>query len=35
MHADNPRYHLAVRIWQHLPLGVANWLGPHVVRSIP
>jgi serine/alanine adding enzyme len=35
MHADNPRYRLAVRIWQHLPLGVANWLGPHVVRSIP
>jgi FemAB-related protein (PEP-CTERM system-associated) len=35
MHADNPRYRLAVRVWQHLPLGVANWLGPRVVRSIP
>jgi FemAB-related protein (PEP-CTERM system-associated) len=35
MHADNPRYRLAVRIWQHLPLGVANWLGPRLVRSIP
>ena len=35
MHADNPRYRLAVRIWQHLPLGVANWLGPRIVRAIP
>ncbi|HEV2424407.1 MAG TPA: FemAB family XrtA/PEP-CTERM system-associated protein [Terriglobia bacterium] len=35
LHADNPRYRLAVRIWQHLPLGVANWLGPRVARSIP
>jgi FemAB-related protein (PEP-CTERM system-associated) len=35
MHAENPRYRLAVRVWQHLPLGVANWLGPRVVRSIP
>jgi len=34
-HADNPRYRWAVRVWQHLPLGVANWLGPRVVRSIP
>lgn len=36
MHADNPRrYCLAVRIWPHLPLGVANGVGPRVVRSIP
>lgn len=35
MHADNPRYRLAVRVWQRLPLGVANWLGPRVVRCIP
>ena len=32
---DNPRYRLAVRLWQKLPLGVANWLGPRIVRSIP
>ncbi len=35
MHANNPRYRLAVRVWQHLPMSVANWLGPRVVRSIP
>lgn len=35
LHADNPRYQLAVRMWQRLPLGVANWLGPRVVRFIP
>ena len=32
---DNPRYRLAIRVWQKLPLGVANWLGPRIVRSIP
>lgn len=35
MRPDNPRYRWAIRLWQHLPLGVANWLGPHIVRSIP
>ena len=32
---SNPRFRLAVRVWQKLPLGVANWLGPRIVRSIP
>jgi FemAB-related protein (PEP-CTERM system-associated) len=32
---DNPRFKLAIRLWQRLPLGLANWLGPRVVRSIP
>lgn len=31
----NPKFQLAVRTWQRLPLTVANWLGPHIVRSIP
>jgi FemAB-related protein (PEP-CTERM system-associated) len=35
MHADSPRYRMAVQIWKHLPLAVANWLGPPIVRSIP
>ena len=29
------RFHLAVRLWKHLPLPVANGLGPLIVRSIP
>lgn len=32
---DNPRFHLAVEAWKRLPLGVANLLGPRIVRAIP
>ena len=32
---DNPRYRFATKVWQHLPLAVANQLGPRIVRSIP
>lgn len=32
---DNPRFRLAVQMWKRLPLGVANALGPRIVRSIP
>ncbi len=31
----NPKFQLAIRAWQRLPLAVANTLGPHIVRSIP
>jgi serine/alanine adding enzyme len=31
----NRKYALAIWAWQHLPLTVANWLGPKIVRSIP
>ncbi len=32
---NNPRYHWATRVWKHLPLYLANRLGPRIVRSIP
>ncbi|MDP7396749.1 MAG: FemAB family PEP-CTERM system-associated protein [Lentisphaeria bacterium] len=32
MNPDDPKYKLAVTMWRHLPLGVANWLGP-ILRS--
>lgn len=32
---DNPRYRWATRVWKHLPLDIANSIGPHIVRSIP
>jgi serine/alanine adding enzyme len=32
---DNPRFRLAIRLWQRLPLSVANRLGPRIVRFIP
>ncbi len=30
----NPRYQRAIRIWQRLPLAVANRIGPMVVRNL-
>ncbi len=32
---DAAKYRLAVRIWQRLPLALANALGPQIVRHIP
>jgi len=32
---ENPRYHWATKVWQRLPLAIANRLGPRIVRSIP
>ena len=32
---DNPRYALAIKIWQHLPLHITNWLGPKIVKNLP
>ena len=32
---QNPRYALAVRLWKKLPLGLANTIGPWIVRNIP
>lgn len=30
----NPRFQWAIRCWRRLPLGVANYLGPHIVRYL-
>jgi FemAB-related protein (PEP-CTERM system-associated) len=32
---QNPRYRLAVRVWQRLPVPVTKMLGPSIVRNIP
>lgn len=32
---ENRNYRLAIRLWQRLPLCVANLLGPAIVRGIP
>lgn len=32
---DNAKFHLAIQLWKHLPLAVANLLGPRIVRSLP
>lgn len=31
---SNPKYQLMIKTWRRLPLGFANWLGPHIVRSL-
>ncbi|MFO1217485.1 MAG: FemAB family XrtA/PEP-CTERM system-associated protein [Burkholderiaceae bacterium] len=31
---SNPKYRLMIEAWRRLPLPVANWLGPHVVRGL-
>jgi FemAB-related protein (PEP-CTERM system-associated) len=35
VNTDNPRYHFAIQVWKHLPLTVANQLGPRIVRGLP
>jgi serine/alanine adding enzyme len=35
MNPDNPKFDLAIRIWQRLPVSVATAIGPHVIRNIP
>ena len=31
---SNAKYKLMIETWRRLPIGVANWLGPFVVRSL-
>ena len=35
LNPENPRFRLAVRLWQRLPLFVTNLLGPRIVRCLP
>ncbi|MGQ0834932.1 MAG: FemAB family XrtA/PEP-CTERM system-associated protein [Gammaproteobacteria bacterium] len=31
----NPKYRAAIAAWRRLPLPVANWLGPRIVKNLP
>jgi FemAB-related protein (PEP-CTERM system-associated) len=31
---SNAKYQLLIKTWRKLPIGVANWLGPFIVRSL-
>lgn len=31
----NPKYTAAIRIWQHLPVGLTRLLGPAIVKNLP
>lgn len=35
LNPHNPKYRLAIKIWQQLPVAVTKVLGPRIVRSIP
>ena len=35
LNPDNPRYQLAVRMWQHLPVPLTRLIGPSIVKNIP
>ncbi len=35
LNPQNPKYALAIRLWQNLPVAVANLLGPHIVKHLP
>ncbi len=30
----NPKYQLLIKVWQRMPLMLANFIGPHIVRGI-
>lgn len=35
LNPQNPKYALAIRIWQHLPVPVATFIGPRVAKYLP
>ena len=35
LNPDNPRYALAIKVWQRLPLRVTTALGPLIVKNLP
>lgn len=32
---ETPLLKAATQAWSHLPIGVARWLGPHLIRGVP
>ena len=35
LNVQNPKYQFAIKMWQRLPLGVAEAIGPYISRNIP
>jgi serine/alanine adding enzyme len=35
LNPENPKFDLAIKLWKKLPLALANFLGPKIVRSLP
>lgn len=35
LNPSNPKYRLFIRVWRNLPLTIANFLGPKIVKNFP
>jgi FemAB-related protein (PEP-CTERM system-associated) len=35
LNPDNPKYRMAIKIWQQMPVALTKVIGPRIVRSIP
>ena len=35
LNPKNPKYEMAIKVWQRLPVGVTRLIGPPIVRNIP
>lgn len=35
LNIKNPKYEMAIKAWQRLPLGLTKLIGPYIVRNIP
>ena len=35
LNPENPKYRLAIWLWQRLPLSLTKWIGPKIVRCLP
>lgn len=31
---SNAKFHFLIEAWRRMPIGLANWLGPHIVRNL-
>lgn len=31
---NNPKYQMFIKLWRKMPLGMTQWLGPHIVRNL-
>jgi hypothetical protein len=35
LNPDNPKYRLAIRAWQKLPVALTRWIGPGIAKDLP
>jgi FemAB-related protein (PEP-CTERM system-associated) len=35
LNPDNPKYRMAIWLWQKLPVAITKWIGPRIVRCLP